>query len=550
MMMEEGTYEAAMAALLGPTHQAQTAAQVSAAAQRRTRTIADMREYMQRLRLLDGDDATCRSRLPRRVIHVAGTKGKGSTAILCEAICRHRYGLQAGLFTSPHLMDLRERIRINGRPVGKAVFTQAYWEVRRRLVAGAATSDYDPTLPVLPGYFRMLTLIGLFCFGHHAQPRIDVMILEVGLGGRYDATNLLDRDEFVTAAGVTLLDYDHVRVLGHKLEQIAWEKAGIFQVRKGVDGPQSARPFEDSANPTHAARKGTTGACTHTPSSTVFALDSNTPQAVDTLRTCAQVEGEGAQLVLVGSSVARYRIPDEVTLGLAGRHQRENAALAVALCTELVRLCQGAGNHQIVVDHGVDAMYAGLSQVSWPARCQTVASTSECPHTFRLDGAHTIQSVQSGLEWFRTVRDATRSAVLVFNCSHERDPVELLSLLEDAALFTHVSFCPSDSTRPSMVAKQNARQYLVANNIPIVEEWLASSTTTTPSWQETLLSIWKHLDRSKKTSAVCSSSAANVLSDLGHPGCEVFVTGSLYLVGSVLNVLNWYEQEAEGALVI
>jgi folylpolyglutamate synthase/dihydropteroate synthase len=99
-----------------------------------------------------------------------------------------------------------------------------------------------------------------------------------------------------------------------------------------------------------------------------------------------------------------------------------------------------------------------------------------------------------------------------------------------------------------MVAKQTARQYLVDNRIPVTEDWLPS--TTNPSWQETLLAIWKHLDQSKKTSAVCCSSAANVLSKLGHPGCEVFVTGSLYLVGSVLNVLNWYEQEAEGALVV
>ena len=533
-MVPDLSYDKALSALMGPEHQAKTPEEVKAASERRTRTISDMHEYWRRIFRQDEQGATTTPPPPfRRVIHVAGTKGKGSTSIMCEAICRHRYGMNTGLFTSPHLIDIRERIRVNGRPVSRQIFAEAYWEVRQRLETGATTSNYDATLPVLPGYFRMLTLLGLFIFGHHVEPALDVIILEVGLGGRYDATNILPMTEYPTVAGVTLLDYDHVRVLGHRIEEIAWEKAGVFQVQKGPSGQSSIRPFTDGWDP-DAMIDSKVASTTRT----FYALDSNTESAVKVLKTCAHVEGQGSQLVLVGSQHPSFGMPTNVTLGLAGRHQRENAALAVALTSELY---QKYGQDDFV-DQGADAMYQGLAQVSWPARCQAVVHGA---HTFRLDGAHTIQSIQAGLEWFTSVRNPERPAVLCFNCSHERDPVELLSLLYNAG-FDRVLFCRSDSTRPSMVAKKGAREYMEDNGIAVVEEYLPETPET---WQQTLASIWKHLG-TNEAPVDSDLSASDAVATLGTAEAEVFVTGSLYLVGSVLTVIDWKEEDAHGKLFI
>ena len=147
-------FETAVAALYSPLHQSVTREAIQAAAQRRTRTIEDMRTFLQRIQMSDSWTNQ------RRLIHITGTKGKGSTACLCESILRRAYGQRTGLFTSPHLVDIRERIRINGMPVSKRVFGQVYWELRRRLEAFSNNDDDDDSgLPLLPGYFRMLTLM-------------------------------------------------------------------------------------------------------------------------------------------------------------------------------------------------------------------------------------------------------------------------------------------------------------------------------------------------------------------------------------------------------
>jgi folylpolyglutamate synthase len=152
----ERTFETALEALYSPLHQSQTPQAIQAAAARRTCTVADMRLYFQRIGL-DTDVAFQKKRL----VHITGTKGKGSTSCLCESILRNAYKQRTAQFTSPHLIDIRERIRIDGRPVSQSVFGQAYWDLRTRLQA-AGSEEED--LPVLPGYFRMLTLmVSILC---------------------------------------------------------------------------------------------------------------------------------------------------------------------------------------------------------------------------------------------------------------------------------------------------------------------------------------------------------------------------------------------------
>jgi folylpolyglutamate synthase len=297
-------------------------------------------------------------------------------------------------------------------------------------------------------------------------------------------------------------------------------------------------------------------------------LASNAPAAIEVLQRCATTEGQGSHLILVGKDSAEYAIPSDVTLGLAGTHQRENAALAVALCTELhhrqqqnrQKKEQQDNDTPQWIDHGVNAMYKGLASVTWPARCQTGVS-QKGQYTLRLDGAHTVQSVQAGLEWFHSVRDSTRPCILLFNCSHERNPVELLSLLASSGgggVFEKVIFCPPDSSRPSAINKKTAQTYLAENHVsPIVKDWLPSSDKA--PWEETLRSIWRHVnhntaasskDSDEEDSALCllSMTQAVAFLETQQLPAEVFVTGSLYLVGSVLTAIGWEEPESTGRL--
>lgn len=176
-------------------------------------------------------------------IHIAGTKGKGSTCAIIERILsQYRISgrpLKTGLYSSPHLMEVRERIRINGEPISKDLFAKYFFEIWDRLeeskgLGEASRKDgiaqqlgADKTGPAWdkPGYFRYLTLMAFHVF---LREEVDVGIFEVGVGGRYDSTNVLE-NPLVT--GITSLGYDHQGILGKTLAEIAWHKAGIFKVK-------------------------------------------------------------------------------------------------------------------------------------------------------------------------------------------------------------------------------------------------------------------------------------------------------------------------------
>ena len=135
-------------------------------------------------------------------IHVAGTKGKGSTCAFVDTVLR-RSGTKTGLYTSPHLVDIRERYRVDGAPVSKTTFTRNFWWLHHKL---KETCEADLGMPA---YFRFLTLLGFRIF---TSMNVDAVVLEVGLGGRLDATNVIRSP---AVCGVTSLGLDHVEVLGH-----------------------------------------------------------------------------------------------------------------------------------------------------------------------------------------------------------------------------------------------------------------------------------------------------------------------------------------------
>ncbi|XP_016817216.2 folylpolyglutamate synthase, mitochondrial isoform X3 [Pan troglodytes] len=344
------------------------------------------------------------------IIHVTGTKGKGSTCAFTECILRS-YGLKTGFFSSPHLVQVRERIRINGQPISPELFTKYFWRLYHRL-----EETKDGSCVSMPPYFRFLTLMAFHVF---LQEKVDLAVVEVGIGGAYDCTNIIRKP---VVCGVSSLGIDHTSLLGDTVEKIAWQKGGIF--KQGV------------------------------PAFTV--LQPEGPLAV--LRDRAQQIS--CPLYLCPMLEALEEGGPPLTLGLEGEHQRSNAALALQLahCWLQRQDRHGAGEPKASrpgllwqlplapVFQPTSHMRLGLRNTEWPGRTQVLRRG---PLTWYLDGAHTASSVQACVRWFRQALQGRERPsggpevrVLLFNATGDRDPAALLKLLQPCQ-FDYAVFCPN-----------------------------------------------------------------------------------------------------------
>ncbi|XP_030673740.1 folylpolyglutamate synthase, mitochondrial isoform X8 [Nomascus leucogenys] len=344
------------------------------------------------------------------IIHVTGTKGKGSTCAFTECILRS-YGLKTGFFSSPHLVQVRERIRINGQPISPELFTKYFWRLYHRL-----EETKDGSCVSMPPYFRFLTLMAFHVF---LQEKVDLAVVEVGIGGAYDCTNIIRKP---VVCGVSSLGIDHTSLLGDTVEKIAWQKGGIF--KQGV------------------------------PAFTV--LQPEGPLAV--LRDRAQQIS--CPLYLCPTLEALEEGGPPLTLGLEGEHQRSNAALALQLahCWLQRQDPHGAGEPKASrpgllwqlplapVFQPTSHMRLGLRNTEWPGRTQVLRRG---PLTWYLDGAHTASSVQACVRWFRQALQGRERPsggpevrVLLFNATGDRDPAALLKLLQPCQ-FDYAVFCPN-----------------------------------------------------------------------------------------------------------
>ena len=305
--------------------------------------------------------------LGRRTVHVAGSKGKGSTAAMIES-CLRQAGLRTGLFTSPHLHSFRERIRVDGEPLADNLFAALAGEVR--VFAEAELAEQ-------PGHISTFELLTTLAFHAFWDEDVDVQIVEVGLGGRLDCTNVFGEKD---AAVITSLSYEHTDVLGDRIEQIAAEKAGILSAgtRVAVLGPQRSA----------AAAAVVRNAADDLP--------------VPLLDVAAAYEWEPAGVERWGQWFRlRRRQPrpgeaeEQLLLTpLLGEFQIENAATAVATL-DLLR-AQG-------VEIPSSAVHTGLATVNWPGRLEELqwpAALRGGRATPRLvvDGAHNGESVRRALE--------------------------------------------------------------------------------------------------------------------------------------------------------
>ncbi len=278
------------------------------------------------------------------VVHITGTNGKTTTARIIEALLR-AHGLNTGLFTSPHLVSLAERFALNGAPVPEERLGEVWQDIAYVLhvVDTELTEAGEPRL----SYFEALAVLGFAIF---ADATVDVIVLEVGMGGEWDATNVADGD----VAVFTPIALDHVERLGRTIEEIARTKAGIIKQGARVvtaQQPEAALSVLREVAAGHDATIAVEG--------TDFAL-------VDT------VVGVGGQAIEVQGLAAKY----EGLLPLYGDHQAANAALAIAAVEALL------GDGAQPIDEEI--LEEGLAEVTSPGRLQRIGGTP----TVLVDGAH------------------------------------------------------------------------------------------------------------------------------------------------------------------
>ncbi|KAI0251294.1 FolC bifunctional protein [Lactifluus subvellereus] len=436
------------------------------------------------------------------VLHVTGTKGKGSTCAFVDSILRHtKPDWRIGLYTSPHLVAVRERIRINRVPISEELFAKFFFDVWDRLEENNQGKPLAGTPK--PMYFKYVTLMAFHAF---LTLKVDATILEVGVGGTYDSTNIVPRP---IVTGISSLGIDHVGVLGKTIGEIAWQKGGIF--KEGVPAITVDQPRE----------------------------------GMDVLRQ-RSVDLKASEFIIVPP------VPEvsEIRLGsLAGRHQITNAELAVLLSQKFLELKESAAHEKTLPDTFIQ----GLKAARWPGRCQTISDPKHLPTVWFLDGAHTVESLGCCIEWFVSTlvalktepagRNSTR--VLIFNCTHGRSGSSFLQTILtkiEAQLRLHGSGETSHSFFDKVVFCANVtyadgrfKGDLTAVSIPeddlaqlkTQQELAAAWTSLVPTFPEKNVHVLPSIEHAVRVIRVEDSSGKPV---------DVLVTGSLHLVGGLIEV--------------
>ncbi|KAG5052385.1 hypothetical protein JHK87_004583 [Glycine soja] len=502
------------------------------------------------------------------IIHVAGTKGKGSTCIFCEAILRE-CGFRTGVFTSPHLIDVRERFRIDGIDISEDKFLQYFWDCWNRLEENTTEQLSMPPL------FLFLTILAFKIF---ISEQVDAAIIEVGLGGKEDSTNVIKEP---TVCGITSLGMDHTEILGDTLGQIASHKAGIFKPKV----PAFTVPQPPEAMDVILER----------------AKELMVPLEVTEPFDCKQMKG--------------------LELGLSGDHQFYNAALAVSLSRCWLQRTGNWGKKYQKDSNLPDEFIRGLSTAHFSGRAQIVydsSPNSDCSEIlskncggeliFYLDGAHSPESMETCAKWFsnavkryeisshssfevenaeeslenghflhesKTLEQLEKSfrRILLFNCLDVRNPHILLPRLVNTCAssgiyFSRALFVPN----MSKYSKVTSGASVISSDLNGIDL----------SWQFNLQRIWEMITHGKEmttllekdfkidnkeilppheflyddASSGCHShnylARSAVIPSLpltikwlrdcvrDHPSTrlQVLVTGSLHLVGDVLKLLK------------
>jgi len=390
-------------------------------------------------------------------VQIAGTNGKGSVCAFLNSICL-RAGIRTGMTTSPHLVSVTERVVVNGNAISEDEFARLATRVREtaeRLVAAAE-------LDTVPTYFEQVTSVALLAF---AEAKVEIAILETGLGGRLDATTAAEAE----LVAITRIDLDHQAMLGGSLAQIAAEKAAIIHEGSTTVVLPQSKEVEAVIR----------GRCREVGVEPIWATTNIT--TVDHIR-------ELDYPIFTSSFKTAKRSYPKVDLGLIGRHQAENASVAIALAESLGDAGFDISDFEICT---------GLETAEHPGRL----SFAGCGR-FLLDGAHNIGGARSLAAFLK--ESIARPVTMVFGAMGDKDVSQIAEVLFPLA--SHLVL-----TRPA-----NSRAAAPSDLAKMIPD----------AFKGTL-----HISDS------CSAAlqvADSVTSDSGL----IVITGSLYLVGEALSIIR------------
>jgi len=398
---------------------------------------------------------------------IAGTNGKGSTAATLGSILRAS-GLRTGLYTSPHLVRINERIQIGEESISDHDFALVHDLADR--TAERLVSEDD--LPWHPSFFEMLTAIA---FEHFARRKVEIAVLEVGMGGRLDATNVVDPRVSVIAD----ISLDHQKFLGDTVTEIAGEKAGI--IRPG--GVVVTLPQQPQANDVIG--------------NTILELGARAVNAVPYVPPVSPGSSEYLTASADKTPVSRYPLqvmgePIMVETPLLGRHQLRNVALAIAAAEELSR--QGFSVTAASIEQGI-------RETHWPGRFQVIPASGSAPE-YVFDVAHN----PAGAWALRSTLSAgypDRPLTFIFGAMRDKaigEMAEILFPLADRVIATRAD-------NPRSASPQEIRE--------------AASRTSTP------------LEEASDVAA-----AIELARTSARAGAVVVITGSIYIVGEAMRLLG------------
>ena len=356
-----------------------------------------------------------------KIIHVAGTNGKGSTASFISSILQSD-GYKVGLYTSPHLVDFTERININNKQINRKKVSELLERIKPFIEKVAQTPSYGH-----PTFFEVITSLAFLYF---FEEQVDFLVLEVGLGGRLDATNVCEP----LISVITHIDYDHMDKLGNSLEEIAREKGGIIKPERTVISSKQYREAQNEIKRIADEKNS---------------LIYSSGKEINYEIVKSDIKGVVFDLEGIYHNFKNLHTP------LLGRHQADNATTAIA-AVEALKISG--------IDISQKAIRAGLEKVKWTGRLEVIQNNP----TLLLDGAHNPNGVKIMLQALEEIFSYQR-LILVLGIFTDKDYKKMIQILAPNADLIIATKAKTPRAAPPQTIVKEAAQYINENKIMVTK---------------------------------------------------------------------------------
>ena len=356
-----------------------------------------------------------------KIIHVAGTNGKGSTASFISSILQSD-GYKVGLYTSPHLVDFTERININNKQINRKKVSELLERIKPFIEKVAQTPSYGH-----PTFFEVITSLAFLYF---FEEQVDFLVLEVGLGGRLDATNVCEP----LISVITHIDYDHMDKLGNSLEEITREKGGIIKPERTVISSKQYREAQNEIKRIADEKNS---------------LIYSSGKEINYEIVKSDIKGVVFDLEGIYHNFKNLHTP------LLGRHQADNATTAIA-AVEALKISG--------IDISQKAIRAGLEKVKWTGRLEVIQNNP----TLLLDGAHNPNGVKIMLQALEEIFSYQR-LILVLGIFTDKDYKKMIQILAPNADLIIATKAKTPRAAPPQTIVKEAAQYINENKIMVTK---------------------------------------------------------------------------------